>query len=371
MAKLRIFIFSLALTLATINPGLALGTPQVPFNNSEWTFPADDETLPDLPSNYEVWERVAPATVSILSITEVTGHDFLRRPYTIEVEGTGSGIIIDSCGYIATNYHMVKDAQKITVTLNDGRSFTATKVGEDPWTDLAVIRIEADDLPCASFLRDSLDKLKIGDEVIAIGNALSLVEGPTVTKGIVSYLGRSIPMDEGLTLYDLIQTDAAINPGNSGGALVNMAGQVVGINNVVIAGEAIQNIGFAISTDLIIPVVESLIQKGYVLHPWLGISMYDLTPDIAKKNNLPVDKGVVLGDVAKGGPADEAGLKKGDIIVRWGGESIEKGSQVLERVRKSDIGKTAEITILREEKEMNKLVTFSHRPLPEELSPPS
>jgi len=282
----------------------------------------------------------------------------------MEVEGTGSGIIIDPHGYVVTNYHMIEDAQTIIVTLSDGRSFTAARVGEDPWTDLAVIKIEADGLPCASFLQDSLDNLRMGDEVIAIGNTLSLPEGPTVTKGIVSYLGRSIGMDDGLVLYDLIQTDAAINPGNSGGPLVNMAGQVVGINNVVVAGEAIQNIGFSISTNLIIPVVESLIQKGCMVHPWLGIEMFTLTSDIAQKNNLPLNKGVVVASVVQGSPADKAGLKKEDIIVRWGREKIENASQVQKRVRQCHIGEVAKITILRKGQEIDKRITISSRPSP-------
>ncbi len=364
--KLRFLVLSLALGLTLINPGCVLGTSQAPLTDSGWTFPADDEVLPNLPSNYEVWEKVSPATVSILTITKVTSHDFLRRPHTIEVEGTGSGIIIDPHGYVVTNYHMIEDAQTIIVTLSNGRSFAAARVGEDPWTDLAVIKIEADDLPCVSFLRDSLGNLRMGDEVIAIGNTLSLPEGPTVTKGIVSYLGRSIGMDDGLVLYDLIQTDAAINPGNSGGPLVNMAGQVVGINNVVVAGEAIQNIGFSISTNLIIPVVESLIQKGCMLHPWLGIEMFTLTSDIAQESNLPLNKGVVIASVVQGSPADKAGLKKEDIIVRWGREKIENASQVQKRVRQCHIGEVAEITILRQGRKMGMRITISPCPSPGE-----
>jgi serine protease Do len=359
--KLRFLVLSLTLGLALINPGCVLNAS---FTDSQWTFPADDEALPNLPSNYEVWEKVSPATVSILTITEVTSYDLFRRPQVREIEGTGSGIIIDPHGYIVTNYHMIESARDITVTLSDGRKFTATEVGEDPWTDLAVVKIEADDLPCASFLRDSLGNLRIGDEIIAIGNALSLPEGPTVTKGIVSYLGRSIKMDDGLTLYDLIQTDAAINPGNSGGPLVNMAGQVVGINNVVVAGQAIQNIGFAVSTNLIIPVVESLIQKGYMLHPWLGIEMLTLTSDIAQKNNLALNKGVLVVSVIQGSPADKAGLRKGDVITGWGREKIENASQLQKKVRQCHIGEIAKITILREGKEVAKHVTISSLPSP-------
>ena len=362
--KLRFLVLSLALGLAVVNPGCVLGISQTSFTGSQWTFPADNEVLPALPSNYEVWERISPATTSIFTTTEVTGRDFFHRSYTMEVEGAGSGIIIDPHGYIVTNYHMIENARDIVVTLSDGRSFAAARVGEDPWTDLAVVKIEADDLPCASFLRDSLGNLRIGDEVIAIGNTLSLPEGSTLTKGIVSYLGRSIQMDSGLTLYDLIQTDAAINPGNSGGPLVNMAGQVVGINNVVVAGEAIQNIGFAISTNLIIPVVESLIQKGYILHPWLGIEMFTLTQDIAQKNNLPLNKGVLVASVIQGSPAYKAGLKKGDIIACWERERIEDASQVQDKVRQCDIGEIVEITILRQGKEIDKCITISPRPSP-------
>ena len=160
---------------------------------------------------------------------------------------------------------------------------------------------------------------------------------------------------------------AVINPGNSGGPLVNMAGQIVGINNVTVAGEAIQNIGFALSTNSIIPVVESLIQKGYVLHPWLGIEMFDLTPDIAKRQNLPLNKGVVIVSVVQGGPADKAGLKEGDVIIRWGKKKMESASQVQERVRKCDIGEVVKITILRRGKKMAKRIIISPYPPSEEL----
>jgi len=214
----------------------------------------------------ELVDKVAPAVVSI--VTESVSYNFFYQ--AIPQTGAGTGVIVSPDGYIVTNNHVVEDAQKVTVTLSDGRVFEATSITTDPQTDLAVVRIDAGDLPYLHFLSDSLEQLNELDPVVAVGNALALPGGPTWTAGVVSNLGRSIELETGVVLYDLIQTDAAINHGNSGGPLVNMAGQVVGINVAIASGA--ENIGFAISTDTAIPVIADLIAEGQVRRPYLGVS---------------------------------------------------------------------------------------------------
>jgi serine protease Do len=232
-------------------------TAYVPTEYENETLPlyVDSKIGADL-DNTELVEKVGPAVVSI--ITETVSYDWFRRPYT--QTGAGTGIIISPEGYIVTNSHVVEGAQKVTIILSDGSSFEANRVLLDTQTDLAVVQIDATDLPYLHFLSNSLEKLDELDPVIAVGNALALPGGPTWTLGVVSNLGRSIDLGDGVILHDIIQTDAAINPGNSGGPLLNAAGQVVGIN-VAIASNS-ENIGFAISTNTAIQVIQSLIEEG-------------------------------------------------------------------------------------------------------------
>lgn len=218
----------------------------------------DQEIGPEL-STQELVAEVAPAVVSI--VTERVSYNWFWQ--AVPQTGAGSGTIITSDGYIVTNNHVVEDADKVTVTLSDGSTFEATIVGSDAQTDLAVVKIDASNLDYLQFLSNSLGQLSVLDPAVAVGNALALPGGPTWTLGVVSNLGRSIELNTGVVLNDIIQTDAAINSGNSGGPLVNMAGQIVGIN-VAIASNA-ENIGFAISTDTAIPVVHGLITEGKVV----------------------------------------------------------------------------------------------------------
>ena len=204
--------------------------------------------------------------------------------------------------------------KKVTVTLSDGRTFDATIVGTDAQTDLAVVKIDASSLSYLHFLSNSLEQLSVLDPVVAVGNALALPGGPTWTTGVVSNLGRSIEEETGVVLDDLIQTDAAINAGNSGGPLLDAAGQVIGIN-VAIASNA-ENIGFAISTDTAIPVVQSLITEGKVVRPWLGVSVATVTPAIQQYYHLSVGAGALITSVSSGSPASKAGLRAGDVITK-------------------------------------------------------
>lgn len=202
-------------------------------------------------------KELSPAVVSIT--TQIVAHNFFLQP--VPESGAATGVIIDPKGYIVTNNHVVEGAQSMKVTLSDGRNFDAVRWAGDSATDLAVVQIRAPgDLPYAHFLSNSLEKLELLEEVVAVGNALALPGGPTWTEGVVSYLGRSIEESNGVVLDNLIQTDTAINPGNSGGPLVNMAGQVVGISTAIASGA--ENIGFAISTDTAISAVYSLVTKG-------------------------------------------------------------------------------------------------------------
>jgi len=340
-----ISLLSLILLLSFNSAGCLTFSPQVPELplpakpantqdssapiNPGWISPPqkDEFTQPVL-SIPEIVRKVTPSVVAIQ--TEVITYDIFFQP--IPQQGAGTGIIIDSQGYVVTNYHVVENAKNIQVTLTDGRTFPAIKVRGDPWADLAIIEIEAKDLPEAEIGRS--ETLVVGEGVVAIGNALALEGGPTVTSGIVSYLGRSIQEPNGIVLYDLIQTDAAINPGNSGGPLLNMAGQVVGINTAI-AAQA-ENIGFAISISPALPVIEQLIRQGRVIRPWLGVTFY------------PTRDGVVLTYVALGSPADKAGLQVGDIITQFAGQKISTTEELRQAIISCKIGEKVEIVFIRE-----------------------
>jgi S1-C subfamily serine protease len=292
-------------------------------------------------STHQLVAEVAPAVVSI--VTETVSYNWFWQ--AVPQTGAGSGIIISSDGYIVTNNHVVEDADKVTVTLSDGSTFEATIVGSDAQTDLAVVKIDASNLAYLHFLSNSLEQLSVLDPVVAVGNALALPGGPTWTLGVVSNLGRSIELDTGVVLNDIIQTDAAINAGNSGGPLVNMAGQVVGIN-VAIASNA-ENIGFAISTDTAIPVVQSLITEGKVVRPWLGVAVTTVTSTIQHYYNLSVDTGALITSVTSGSPANKAGLKAGDVITKIDDEDISTAAELSSAIGSHQIGDQIEIVYYR------------------------
>jgi S1-C subfamily serine protease len=273
-------------------------------------------------------------------------------------KGAGSGVIVDARGYVVTNNHVVEGAKSVKVNLNDGRVFDAVTVNRDPWTDLAVVQIKSENLPVAKLGRS--ENLQVGDWVVAIGNALALDGGATVTQGIVSYLGRSIQEPNGVTLYNLVQTDAAINPGNSGGALLNMAGEVVGIN-VAIAGDA-QNIGFAIAITPALPVIEQLITQGKVSRGYMGIEYQALTAAIVSRYNLQVKEGAYLNRVVAGSPADKAGLKAGDVITIMDGRKIVKTEDLRLAIQARKPGETVELTYNRAGTEYKTRVTLGESP---------
>jgi serine protease Do len=338
MSKLK-YIVLIAITVLGISLIVANTVPNASSFASGYVY-VDEQIGPQL-STQELVATVAPAVVSI--VTETVSYNWFWQP--VPQTGAGSGIIISPEGYIVTNNHVVEGANRVTVTLSSGSTYEATIVGTDAETDLAVVKIDASGLDYLHFLDNSLEQLGVLDPVVAVGNALALPGGPTWTVGVVSNLGRSIEVDTGAVLDDIIQTDAAINAGNSGGPLVNMAGQIVGIN-VAIASNA-ENIGFAISTDTAIPVVQSLINEGKVVRPWLGVSVATVTPTIQQYYRLSVDAGVLITSVSTGSPADEAGLKAGDVITKIGDEDISTSEELVSVVGSHLIGDQVEIVYYR------------------------
>ena len=260
-------------------------------------------------------------------------------------QSLGSGFIIDKDGYILTNNHVVAGAEEIKVKLADGREFKARVVGRDSKTDLALIKISSlfKSLPVLP-LGDS-DTIRVGDWVLAIGNPFGL--GHTVTQGIISATGRAIgsgPYD------DFLQTDAPINPGNSGGPLINLKGEVIGINSAIIATG--QGIGFAIPSNMAKKVASQLREKGKVVRGWIGVTIQSVTPEIAQSFGLKEAKGALVADVVAGGPADKAGIKRGDIIVTFNGKDIKNSTDLPWIVAETSVGKTVDVKIIRNGKEM-------------------
>jgi serine protease Do len=326
--------------------------------DQNWTPPTEESQALILPSIADVVAMVKPSVVAIN--TEVVTYDIFNRPFT--QEGAGSGWIIDENGYIVTNNHVIEGAQSITVTLDDGRTFPASVVGADSLTDLAVLKINAQNLTRVGWVDSS--ELRIGDWVVAIGNSLGL--GISATKGIVSALGVSIPTSTGQTLYDLIQTDAAINPGNSGGPLVNMAGKVVGITSIKISMVGVEGMGWAISTKVAMPIIEELINRGYVVRPWLGVEagLYTVDPYVVFIYRLAVDKGAFITEVSSGSPADEAGIKPGDVITEFEGNEITTAEELNQAIHSSQIGQTVKITYWRGNSEKTTYATLTESPPP-------
>jgi serine protease Do len=267
---------------------------------------------------------------------------------------------MDPNGYIVTNNHVVEGATQITVTLSDRREFPAKIIGTDPKTDLAVVKIDVKDLPSVKWAE--YEKLQVGDLVLAIGSPFGL--SSTVTLGIISALGRG---NVGIADYeDFIQTDAAINPGNSGGALVNMNGDLIGINTAIFSRTGgSEGIGFAIPSSIAVDIVDSLQKTGKVVRGWMGVAIQEITPALAKSFKLPEQrKGVLISDVNENGPSHAAGVKRGDVVVSFNGKEVQSVSQLRNLVARKD----AQIKILREGKEQTLLVKVAERPSDEILA---
>jgi S1-C subfamily serine protease len=312
-----------------------------------------------------VAQKVKPAVVQIT--VEQLQLDQFNQPFSIPA-GVGSGVIYDKQGYILTNNHVVEDARQLLVTLPDGRSFEGKLLGRDPQTDLAVVQITADNLPVAP-LGDS-SSLQVGDWVVAIGNALGLPGGPTVTAGVVSALGRTVQepgssRGPGPFLFDVIQTDAAINPGNSGGPLLNLDGEVIGINTLVAGGSAnipAQGIGFALAINTVKPIANDLVTKGRAFHPFLGVSYVPLTPAVAAQIGATEKSGVLVGRVTGGSPAFAAGVQANDIILAIDGVTLTDESSLARAIDARKIGDTITLTIVRSGSRLTLQATLAERP---------
>ncbi len=328
----------------------------------------------------EVVKKVQPAVVNITTEKTITmrpwdryGEDFFKgspfedffrgfgpsprekgKEYRHKQRSGGSGVIVDKEGYILTNNHVVEDTDKIKVRLNDGREFAATLKGQDSRTDLAVLHIKAKDLPVAT-LGDS-DNLDVGEWAIAIGSPFGLEH--TVTVGVVSAKGRS---GLGTGNYeDFIQTDASINPGNSGGPLINIDGEVIGINAMIIQPGT--GIGFAIPINMAKQILSDLIKHGKVVRPWLGISVQDLTPEMAEQFQVKEKEGVLVAQVHQGTGAERAGLLSGDIIQSVDDKAIKNGNELIKEIQKKKVGQKIKLSVVRDGKPTTVEVTTTAMP---------
>ena len=301
------------------SPGASAPTPlpSPTASSASPSSPASTTASLSAPPAKGVSEIVRLLTPSVVHIqTEAVQLDAFNSP--VPAGGVGTGQVIDNQGHILTNNHVIEGAERILVTMNDGRVFEAELIGGDAVLDLAVLAIDADRLVPIDI--GSSAALQVGDQVTAIGHALDLPGGPTVTGGWVSALNRFISVSETVTMQHLIQTDAAINPGNSGGPLVNMKGELVGINTAKI--ETGEGIGFAIAIDPMLPVIDELIANGRIDRGFLGVSSISITRALAIGANLPVSSGAGVVSVVPGSPAELAGVKERDIIVSMAGQAI-------------------------------------------------
>jgi serine protease Do len=293
----------------------------------------------------DIVEKVQPAVVFISA--EVETESFFFNSSSTQTT-SGSGVIIRSDGYILTNNHVVEGAVTLEVTLPGFADiYEAEIIGTDPLTDLAVIKIDGDDFPTVQF--GNASALRPGNLVIALGYPLALEHGTTITLGVVSNTERSFTLDEA-TFYDVIQTDAAINPGNSGGPLIDLNGNIVGINSVL-AGMA-QSIGFAVSSNTAEPVYEALIGDGHrVIRPWLGVHLQDVTPALAADADLPRQSGVAIARVEEGSPADQVGLQVRDVITEFEGMEVTEATQLIKELWQYKVGDQVNITYWHGDKE--------------------
>ena len=309
-------------------------------------------SLGSLPSIADLVAAVEPsvASISVESVNRGIFYDFTDQ-------GAGSGIIIRSDGYVVTNYHVIQDVVGIRVHLPDGETYDAKIVGGDVVTDLAILKIEPE-YPLPVIEWGDSDDVRVGDWVVAVGNALALKGGPTVTLGIVSAQGRTV-RTEREDLYDMIQTDAAINDGNSGGPLVNMNGEVIGISTAIL--RQAQGIGFAISAETARPIIDSLIQHGRVVRPLFGMNGEDVTPAVANRLSLSVDEGVIITRISSNGPAFEAGLEVGDVILNMDGIPTSDMGGFLTLLWSYDVGDSVQVEYMREDKLFETLVELTER----------
>jgi S1-C subfamily serine protease len=356
-----------------------LQSPEVAPVVVEPTVDVDDAVNALQSQIIEVYQMTAPAVVNITN----RGYVYDRFMGAIPQEGTGSGFVYDNEGHIVTNYHVVENAEQLTVTFADGQTYDAQIVGSDATNDLAVIRIDGNaDLPDPLMLGDS-DSLQVGEFVLAIGNPFGLEQ--TLTTGVVSALGRVIQSPEdNRFIGEAIQTDAAINPGNSGGPLLDLSGQVIGVNSQIISASGTSSgVGFAVSASTVGRVVPQLISSGKYAHPWLGVQLLSLTSGNVSALEeagvtIPVDSGVLVLEAVAGGPADKAGIQGGSRVVRVGNYQVPVGGDIITAMdgqalassqdltvymeTETTVGKTVELTIVRNGEQQVVQVVLGEQP---------
>jgi serine protease Do len=281
----------------------------------------------------------------------------MPKKFKQERVGVGTGMVIDSQGHILTNNHVVGGASKIVVSFSDGNQYEATVVGTDPKTDLGVIKISGkDNFPFVTF-GDS-DQVQVGQWVVAIGQPRNLAQ--SVTQGIISAKHRRGITDPS-SYQDFLQTDAAINPGNSGGPLLTLSGEVIGVNSAILSESGgFEGIGFAIPSNMAVRIVDQLIKNGKVVRGWMGVNVQDLTPDLAKSFGLQLPKGALIADVTKGGPADKAGMRRGDVILAYEGKEIADGAALRNAVANTSPGQEETVTVWREKKKEEMTLTVGN-----------
>lgn len=288
----------------------------------------------------KVTEAVDKVSESLVSINSTRLE---RRFYgLVPLEGQGSGIVLERNGLIITNNHVIDGATRVQVSLKDGRTYLGEVVASDEQTDVAVIKVDASDLPAAD-LGDS-ERLKVGQFVLAIGNALGLPGGPTVSMGVLSAMGRPLPGAD-FIFEGLLQTDAAINPGNSGGPLADLDGNVIGINTAMI--QFAQGVGFAIPINTAKRIAAEILEKGRVARPWIGIAGVDLSPPLARRYGMSVKSGFMVAEVVSGGPAHIAGLRAGDVIVSAAGTEVKSTKDLLYALSKGAVGDAIDLDVNR------------------------
>jgi len=330
-----------------------------------FVFGRDDDSSSSAPTSTKTNEVGRPS--STIATNDVAGIIAKVEPAVAAVtvnssegQSAGTGFVLSADGYLVTNAHVVSNAQTAKLQLNDGRTLDAKVVGRDPSADVAVLKVDAGNLPVVC--TDDSDKVQVGDDVVAIGNALALEGGLSVTRGIIS--GPPRPGSEiGTAIENVLQTDAAINPGNSGGPLVDANGCVIGINTAVAAGtssQPAQNIGFAIPISHAKPVVDDI--KAGRKPAFLGIGTTDLTPEIKSEVGANVDSGAVVQDVTSGSPADDAGIRRGDVIVQIGDDQIKDTGDVATAVRKHHPDEKVTVTYVRGSDRKSAGVTLTQRP---------
>lgn len=325
----------------------------------------------------EIVTAVSPAVVNISSIRvkrQSPFDDFFDffhpspdKSRKWKEQSLGSGVIVSPDGYIVTNNHVIEQSEDIKVTLFDKRTFKAKVIGSDSKSDIAIIKIDAKGLPTLTF-GDS-NNLQVGEFVLAIGNPFGL--NHTVTMGIISAVGRA---NVGIADYeDFIQTDAAINPGNSGGPLVNIKGELIGINTAIFSKTGgFQGIGFSVPSNMVRFIMNQLINEGKVTRGWLGITIQDLTPEIAQKFGISIQKGVLVSDITKNSPAQRAGILRGDIILEFNGKEVSDVATLKNMVAQSEIGSSVSIKVLRQNRELTLKAIIKELPSePSEIIPSS